>query len=297
MKGTWDDWRKHVDQVVADTGKWVGVLNGHGEPVTDMPPSLEPYSGEHVRMSPEGGFRQTVATSVDAGTSSEIVDVLVDEGLGVFSESGVIAPSTERTFMVCVQVPGRRRAWLLPERAVTFGEVEPERLELEGVSLLSLLERWPCPSVPGTWLPGLKMWGEDAGGKYKTPRRYGPVELATRADGYTKRGPAEQVITELIQDSLDAVNRAMGWESRPHLVVDAQPSGRPSDVVNIRVADESVWDTVAGPAAVAGVDIDVDLWWPGDAPVTVLEHGDLVEKSWSFPVGVVRVNRTGGAVS
>lgn len=296
MKGSWADWRRHVDQVVADRGKWVGILNGSGEPELDMPPSLEPYSGEHVRMSPEAGFRQTVATTLDNGATSQIVDLLVDEGLGVFSETGVIAPSTDRTFMVCVAVPGRRRAWLLPERAVTFGELAPERLEVEGVSMLSLLERWPCPSAPDTWKPNLTTWPEDAGGRYTTPRRYGPVELATRADGYTKRGPAELVITELIQESLDAVNRAMGWSARPHLVVDAKPSGRPSDVVNIRVEDDSVWETVSGPAAVAGVDIDVDLWWPGDAPVTVLERGKPVSRSWSFPVGVVRVNRTGGAV-
>ena len=95
MEGTWTDWRKHVDQVVEDTGKWVGVLNGHGEPELDMPPSLEPFSGEHVRMSPDAGFTQLVATTLDNGATSQIVDLLVDKGLGVFSETGVIAPSTD----------------------------------------------------------------------------------------------------------------------------------------------------------------------------------------------------------
>lgn len=294
MRGTWADWRKHVDQVVADHGRWVGILNGYGEPELDMPPAVEPYEAEHVRMSPDAGFQMTVATPIDREQTSHIVDLLVDHGLGVFSETGVIAPSTARTFMACVQVPGERRAWLLPDRAVLLGELAPETLSMEGVSMLSLLERWPCPSAPDTWKPNFEMWEEDAGGRYKTPRRYAPVEMANLADGYTKRGPAEKVIKELIQESLDAVNRAKGWTQRPHLVVDAAPSGRVSDIVNIRVEDESVWETVAGPAMVAGVDIDIDMWWPGDDPVTVFDRGKLVQRSWTHAIGVVRVERTGG---
>lgn len=294
MKGTWGDWRKHVDQVVADHEKWVGVLDGFGEPVMDMPPALEPYQAEHVRMSPDASFQMAVSTQLDRGETSHIVDELVDNGLGVFSETGVIAPSTSRTFMVCVQVPGKRRAWLLPDRAVTLGALAPESLSMEGISMLSLLERWPCPSAPDTWKPNHELWGEDAGGRYKRPRRYAPIEMAARADGYTKRGPAEKVIKELIQESLDAVNRAKGWTKRPHLVVDAAPSGRPSDIVNIRVEDASVWETVSGPAMLAGVDIDVDMWWPGDDPVTVFSGKKTVERSWPHAIGVVRVERTGG---
>ncbi|WP_288833662.1 hypothetical protein [uncultured Corynebacterium sp.] len=225
---------------------------------------------------------------------STIVDDLIAPDLGRFDEAGRFEASNVLGRNVCVQRAGDRdrQAYFIPY-VDARGAKAPESLHVEASGLLSLLDAFPCPSVPESWRGGFEVREANAAGQYVTPREYSLVEFATRADGYTVAGPAETAIRTVIQDSLDAVQHHMGWQ-RPHMVVDFAPTGRTSPEAAIRVEDDFVLPTVAETARTAGVNITADLWWPGDAPVTVrVKHGsqDTEQRTWEHPIAVVRVEQ------
>lgn len=296
----WNQWRATAQAHIEDRGVWVGLLNEDWEPIDTLAPRPGSFSENDVRLSPpEVSFD---ADGQRAGEPSLIVDELVAEDLGVFDERGYFRAKNDVARSVCVWRAGerQRQAYFLPVTDAVVSNVV-EELHLEGAGLLSLLDAWPAPSIPESWRGGFKLNRENAGGKYKTPREYSLFEVTTRLDGYTVNGPAETAIRVIIQDSLDAVNAHMqskyGWADKPHLVVDWSATGRTSPDVLIPVQDDYVLPTVADSARVAGVNISVDLWWPGDAPVTVRTSKPgrspvtTGPRSWSHPIGVVRVEQ------
>lgn len=172
-------------------------------------------------------------------------------------------------------------------------------MTIHGTGLLGFLSRFPCPSVPITWAQGqFRNWETDAGGqRYAKSRDLAQVKLATTADGYTKKGPAIATIRDLVQDSFDAVDALMGWSDDPTAVVDYGSVVDDSREVLIRVTDDPILDTIAESCRVAGVDISVDMWWPGDPGVRVRTSREPVAyalKTWSTPMIVVRIDKMGG---
>lgn len=295
----WQKWRSTVDAHIQDRGVWVGLLNEDWEPICTLVPKSGSFSESETRLSPPEVSFDSDGQRV--GEPSLIVDELVAEDLGVFDERGLFRAKNDVARSVCVQRAGerQRQAYFLPYTDASVTDVV-ESLHVEGAGLLSLLEGWPAPSIPETWRGGFKVNRENAGGVYKTPREYSLFEMTTKVDGYTVSGPAETAIRVVVQDSLDAVNAHMqekyGWLDRPHLVVDWSDSGRESPEVLIPVQDDYVLPTVVDTARVAGVNISVDLWWPGDDPVVVRTSkpgGPVVtgERSWSHPIAVARVEQ------
>lgn len=297
--GEWTKWRTTIDAYIADRGVWVGLLNEDWEPITTLAPRAGTFNETDTRLAPpEVSFD---ADGQRDGEPSLIVDELVAEDLGVFDERGRFIAKYGDARSVCVQRAGerQRQAYFLPYTDATTTEVV-EDLHLEGAGLLSLLDAWPAPSIPETWRGGFKVNYENAGGRYKVPREYSLFEMSTRVDGYTVAGPAETAIRTVIQDSLDAVNAHMnakyGWASRPHLVVDWSDTGRTSPEVLIPVQDDYLLPTVSDTACVAGVNVSVDLWWPGDAAVRVRTSKPGTRhvtgsRTWAHPIGVVRVEQ------
>lgn len=294
MAVKWSDLRKQVDTIIDEHGTALVLCHDNGEPVEDSPILPPPISMEarDTRLA-AGELSLTLPAVGKRGQALPFVDYLVDKNLGVYDERGLIQPQTDELFMVNVCRRGQRLTYFIPDREAA-GVESPETVSIEGMHLMTGLSFLPCPSVPKTWLPRFEQWGEDAAGKYRTPRDYAPVEIATKADGYTVTGPAERTIQRLIQDSLDAVNKAYGWSSDPAYVVDMSSTSRLSPVVNIRITDDSIWDTVAPVAMLAGVDIDVDMWWPGDDPVPVRtgrSPEEVTLTTWAKPVGIVKVRQ------
>ncbi|MBH5303519.1 hypothetical protein I8F82_11925, partial [Corynebacterium ulcerans] len=37
----WENHKKHRDQVIADQGQWLGLLDENGTPMMDLPPVME----------------------------------------------------------------------------------------------------------------------------------------------------------------------------------------------------------------------------------------------------------------
>ena len=138
-----------------------------------------------------------------------------------------------------------------------------------------------------------EQWSTDASGaEYASARELALLQLATKLDGYAKRGRAKSLVREIIQDSLDAVNALYGWVDDPHMVVEFPGDVDTSGESALRVSDDDVWSTVSESARAAGLSVDVSLWWPGDAPVKVRvdqQATQLEERSWNHPIQVVRV--------
>ena len=201
-------------------------------------------------------------------------------------------PASGPTRLLCLVRPGERRVFAVTH-AVAAGGLAPSTLTIHGVDLLDSLAWWPCPSVPIEWTKAkFSTWTTDASGvTYAWPRRLAPVEFATAADGYTVRGPARDTIRRLVQDSFDAVNTLMGWQENPHAAVDYAGAADTSPEVIVRVTDEPLLDTIADTARTAGISVDVDLWWPGDPPVTIRtpDRESTVAASWPHPMQIVRI--------
>ncbi len=288
---TWEAWRKSIDAHVRDRGVWVGLLDENWEPVATLAP--RDLNEKHLRLSaPEVSFDHEGSVG---GRPSIMVNELIAPDLGQFDEQGRFEASNVIGRSVCVKRPGPRgrQAYFIPYVDAS-GASAPESVHVEGAGLLSLLDATPCPSVPESWRGGFSVRDANAAGAYKTPREYSLVELASRADGYTVVAPAELAIRTVVQDSLDALQRHMGWVN-PHMVVDYALTGRESPESAIRVEDDFILSTVAETARTAGVGISADLWWPGDDPVVVRvspQDKELTElRVWDHPIAVIRVEQ------
>lgn len=294
----WSAWRSHIDQVVADHGQWVGLCDPDGVPVMDLPVST---LDARATMRQAANGELSMPTIGRFGQVHKAVDLLVADDLGAVDEDGELVPRTGPQMMLVVARRGGRSGYMITHPISPVDAFRPpERLTIPSVDLLSSLEFWPAPSVPSSWLPEFDDWTEDAAGPYDVPRVYAPVEFAAAADGYTIGGTAEEpmsaemVVKTTIQDSLDAVNHMMGWTGDEHMVVDWEPSGLPSPPALVRVDDRPLLDTVQDVAANAGINISVDLWWPGDGAVLVrdADREGAALTVWDRPIGVVRVRKS-----
>lgn len=284
-------WRAHIDQVVGDEGQWVGILDEDGWPILDLP-AVVSITAEETRLTPGSA---EVVVSVANGAGRRVLDELVADGLGAIDAEKRLVPASGPTRILCLVRPGERRVFTVTH-AVVAGGLAPSTLTIHGVDLLDSLAWWPCPSVPLEWTNArFSTWTTDASGAtYAWPRRLAPVEFATTADGYTVRGPARDTLRRLVQDSFDAVNMLMGWQD-PHAVVDFAGGTDTSPEVILRVPDEPVLDTIADTARIAGISIDVDLWWPGDPPATIRtpDRKSTVATTWPHPMQIVRITAPG----
>lgn len=284
----WQRWQSHIDQKIAETGEWIGLVNKRLEPVCDFPPGTK-LDYTHRKSSP-GELTLTVPALAPNGKPHLVTDHLVDEGFGVQDEtSRLVATSRESRFVVVQRAGGERARQcyqvVFPE--LSFSDYETRELTVNAVHVLNMLNEWPCPSVRAQWgHTPMRRWREDAGGKYPKAYTYAPIEMATVASGYVAHGPAESTIRDLIRLSLDAGYKVHPeWQGR-HMIVNRAGSGESSPVVSIRLEDQMLWEAVENPAKITNVQVNVRLWWPGDAPVAATwwdpqQKATLSTNAWS----------------
>lgn len=277
------DWRKHIDQVVADEGEWVGVADENGYPIYELACTHD-FPRSH--LTPE-----SVECTVNVHPGDRILDDLVGEKLGHTDKEGRLAPASGPTRLLVLEREGTRQAATITHTIATGG-LSPTTLTVHGVDLLDGLAWWPCPSVPFVWTKD--KWTtqktDESGVTYTTARQLAQVQLTTKLDGYTIDNTALTAVRIAIQDAFDAVNTLMGWKD-PHAVV-AFGGSDPTPRALIRVNDDPVLDTIQETARLAGLSIQVGLWWPGDDPVHVrADHDGHSTKpmTWAHPVQVVKV--------
>lgn len=288
----WEQVQKHSAQKIKDEGRWVCLADENWKPICDMPTLID-CNARSVRLSASDIELSTPASS--NGIPHMVVDELIAENLGVFSERGTIEPNMSAARNIIVQTAGSRsrQAYFISHTLASGRGDVPETIAPSGQDLIGLLDVTPCPSVPRKWgKEPMKWWEQDAGGRYSKPRFYGAVEMADSLDGYTMNGPAVQVIKTLVQDSVDALCRQMGWD-KPHIVVDWSTSDE-SDEIFIRLSDQTVWGAIADPARISGVTVTTWLWFPGDDPILVRPayKQEPVLRSFDHPICVVRVEKS-----
>ncbi|QPK78259.1 hypothetical protein G7Y31_06625 [Corynebacterium lizhenjunii] len=281
-------WRKHIDQVVADEGQWLGILDEFGLPLYELGGVVD-VSFPQARLEAE-----SVAVTLAVTPGDRVVNDLVGAGLGVQDAAGRLVPAAGPTRLIMLARAGKPRQVATVTHTVASGSTGPATLVVHGVGLVDSLSWWPCPSVPVEWASArFDEWTTDAGGvAYKTPRQLAQLPFATRADGYTVTGRARRVVQNIIQDSFDAVNALYGWADNPHAVVDFATRADKSPQALVRVNDDPVLDTVAETCRAAGLGIGVSLWWPGDGSIYTRTRRDpatYVGKFFAHPVLVVRV--------
>lgn len=262
-------------------GEWVGLFDGNYQPVCELPPLVSMTAGSDPGQLSEAQFVFPALTPT--GEAHQVVDALFGVGFAGEEITPLAAP-VAKAFFIVVQRPGgreARRTYKVVFPTMSFVENMPSLVTVEAISANVMLDWWPAPSVPVTWghVP-IQEWDQDAGGVYPDGEtyRYAPVEFAQVARGYTVKGPAREVIGQLVAESLDAgyrVHPEWGGSAGAHLVVE-DATGGPE--VLIQRTDASVWATISEPATAAGVVVDTNLWWPGDDPVQV-RFGD---QSWTM---------------
>lgn len=272
--------KQHIDDVVQVQGQWIGLVDEEGWPIMDLPPAVK-VSAPTSRLA-SASCEITVPVTDDSPVLAE----LVATGFDTTGGNTRITPAAGPARFVVVQRPGSRYVFMVTHTVVS-GSAGPRLATIHGVDLIEGLAAWPCPSIPVEWSKArFTRYTKDAAEQpYSTPRQLALVQFANAADGYTEKGKAVTVIRKLIQDSLTHVNKAMGWERNPHMVVNMPTGGQLGPEVLIRVNDDSVWDTIAETAKNAGVTVTARLWWPGDAAFRSSVEGVSREK----PIQVVDV--------
>ena len=271
----WTTHRKHREQIIADTGQWVGLLDADGNPLMDLPPVVSMVAPE-ARNDP-GSLELTVLCRSTRGIIHPVVTELVAEQLGVLSPEGKLVPVADRTRYVAIEREGVPRRVFWATHTVARGDAEaPATLTIHGVGLTKLLSRFPAMSAPTTWRSLFKRFERDWVGPENTkvvfsrPRDLAGMKMVTVADGATLDGPAEATIRRLIAESLDAAFRVAGITKDLPIQVATTPTGRPSPRILLRPTDGPLLEEIAQPAAAAGVIITARMWWPGDPQATGL---------------------------
>lgn len=285
MPTNWAAHKAHRKLVAEDHGAWIGLLDGEGNPIVDLPSPLSFMAPENRNGPAEATV--TIPTVSRSGVPHPVLAELIAENFGAQSSEGDFIPAFDNTRFVRVETETDHATYNVAFTTTDSGVVAPETVEVNAIHAADVLGGWPCPSYPKSWVPDFALRERDYAVDFKTPRMLGDVKFANQADGFTVRGPAESVIRRIIRDSFDAVNTKMGWSDDPHAVVSPESSNLESPEIYIRPTDGYVWETIAGPAAAAGVTVSAELWLPGD-PIPV-------GMNLSKPVFVITVLQSEGA--
>lgn len=274
----WDSWHKHVEHVIDTHGRWVGIGNGDGEPLFDLPELID-LGAPDQWMSAED-VSVTIPAVDDEGIPHRATQLLLIDGLHGFDESGQLPPAeVEYTLIMAMRGADggivRRGGLITHDSGMDPDSVgAPTQLVINALNFMDVWNTIPAVSWPNAWWNAspYSKTSDESGLQYSKPWDMAQVELATRTTFTYKHGQAGFVIRRLAQESIDAAMMAQRdpdgtrWVDDPFHIVEV-PEVDTTPEISLEARDANLWDTVQAQAQNAGTILGAHLWWPGDPPV------------------------------
>jgi len=272
----WANHKRHREYVVKRFGQWVGLLDENGVPLMDLPNAVT-LTAPSTRTNPES-MKVTIKATTPDGVPHPVVEELIGEEIGM-ENGGYFIPQNGATRIVVVErANGYRWAGKVKFTTTTGDAFQPHTITINALHVLDVLGELPCPAANKSWLESkYETYRRDPAAVFDKARELSLLTFADTADGFSEKGEAEALLRRVISRAIEVVSTHEGWE-KPHVVVDNTASGKPSPVATIRITDDSIWDTVAETALLAGVSINANFFFPGDTPINgvAYEHPVIV---------------------
>lgn len=269
----WEQHKLHRGEVVRTQGRWIGLLDGNGHPICDLPPNPIELEAPQQRMA-IASMRMKINVGSRWGAKHPALRALIDDTLGV-TDTGAVEP-TKRTRFVAIETADEyRQLWRVGQRGTPH---LADTLTIHGVDALQYLQQIPSVSQPakwkqqGQWFTADRDWVStiEQPRRFDTPREVREVDFSTSyLTDNVLDGPADVVIHQALSESLSAV--FAGIERRQVIQVEAiEPTpGMPR--MTYKPSDGWLWSEIAPRASAAGIDLSSSMWLPGDAQPQGLE--------------------------
>lgn len=229
----WAQHRAHREQIQADQGQWIGLIDEDGIPLLDLPPQMLAMDWPEPRGTIED-ISIEMLLRTPTGRVHPVSRELIAGNLGVTDALGKLVPVDGPARHIAIERPGlERRVMRISYPEVDGGTDLPRTMEVQGADLRIYLKLLPAPSHPLTWTGDFTRFTRDWVGPediletFEKPRDLADIKLFTVADGASIDGPADQVIFRLIDESLQAVSRMAGITSHPPYVAILEDSEIP----------------------------------------------------------------------
>ncbi|MEX3563664.1 hypothetical protein VVR46_08025 [Corynebacterium phoceense] len=262
------DWEKHAAhrrQVIADHGRWIGLLDGNGIPICDLPSNPLELEAPQERMA-IGSLRMKINVGSKWQTKHPALRALIDDTLGV-TDSGAIEPTRKTRFVLIDNGGPRRPTYRCAQRGTPR---LANTLTIHALDVLSYLQQIPSVSQPAKWAKPEWFTADtdwvtvgDQEKKFTTPREIREIDFSTSvlADNVLD-GPADLVIAQALRESLAAV--FAGIEKREVIQVAAVKPTPGVPNLSIKPSDGWLWSELAPRATAAGINITASMWLPTD---------------------------------
>lgn len=272
-KKYWQKFNAHRKEVVDTTGQWVGLLDGSGEFICDLPPVVS-MSAPSVRGD-SGSLELTIPVPPGGAFSDRVVAELA--GVFAFGTStdsqGRTQLSDAATRFIAIERAGLRLVYRV-EFVQLVGGDQPTMMTIHGTGLMKILARFPSVSNHESWPDSTRGWPmakeefpavDGVPVPFKKPRLIYPVKFDNNPAESLVMGAAVDVIADHLSRSFITVFRAIGFRSGVEpFVVERIPSDIPSPELVLKVTDKYLWDDVMPAANETGVIIRAHMRFPGD---------------------------------
>ncbi|WP_235504367.1 hypothetical protein [Corynebacterium ulcerans] len=142
----WENHRKHRDQVIADQGQWLGLLDENGIPMMDLPPVMEMRMPEATNDPASGMVKLRVQSA--SGIVHPVIHQLIADGLGKTDDVGRLVPLSEATRFIAIERAGARCVFRVEFAVAEGGAGAPSTLEVHVHDMIRFYRAFlRCPGL------------------------------------------------------------------------------------------------------------------------------------------------------
>lgn len=264
----WVAFKQRREQIMAEAGIYVGLLNRDYEPICDVEDWLDADFSEKAREV--GSMDLTVPGRLPDGSESPVVEELIH--LREVLDTGALSTGTATSGMdrvfheavhVLVERPGEdRRCYRVTKIIPEGGEHWPDTVQVSGVHQLEHVKHLPCWADPSNRSKVVQLQFSDT--------QSGSAELVSRK--LIMRNLLGYFQPSLLRTSFSWTNDTSTipghWERViPDLhpvMCSPIPTNIPSEWCIVEARWDNAWDLLKPTWEAAGIVPTADLWLPGD---------------------------------